>query len=80
MATRRDLDEWVLDALAHAGGTGTIVDVCRRIWSSRRGDLEASGDLLYTWQYDIRWAIKRLRLAKKLKAADSSQRGRLAIR
>ena len=46
MATRRDLDEWVLEALAALGGEGTIVDVCRWIWASKKHELEGSGDLL----------------------------------
>lgn len=80
MATRRDLDDWVLNALAALGGNGTIVDVCRWIWQSKRTELESSGDLLYTWQYDVRWAIKRLRLAKKLKQAKEAPRGNLRLR
>jgi hypothetical protein len=80
MSTRHDLDEWVLDALSALGGSGTIVDVCRWIWGSKRSDLETSGDLLYTWQYDVRWAVKRLRLRKKLKQAHESPRGTLTTR
>lgn len=80
MAIRRDLDDWVVNALAALGGNGTIVDVCRWIWKSKKAELEASGDLLYTWQYDVRWAIKRLRLAKKLRQAKEGPRGTLKLR
>ena len=79
MATRRDLDDWVLQALVALGGSATIVDVCRWIWESRKSELEMSGDLLYTWQYDVRWAVKRLRLRKKLKQASESPRGTLTV-
>jgi hypothetical protein len=79
MATRHDLDEWVLQAIAALGGSGTILDVCRWIWESKRNDLETSGDLLYTWQYDVRWAIKRLRLRKKLREARDGPRGFLQV-
>lgn len=80
MATRRDLDEWILEALDALDGRGTIVDVSRWIWESKRRALESSGDLLYTWQYDLRWAVKRLRLRKKLKEAHDSPRSTLVLR
>lgn len=43
------------------GGRGTVTDVCRVIWRRHEPELRASGDLFYTWQYDVRWAAQRLR-------------------
>lgn len=61
MAERATLKSWVLTALRELGGTGTIVQVCTIVWRDHQHDLEASGDLFYTWQYDIRWAAQYLR-------------------
>jgi len=38
-----------------------VVDVAREIWQRHEADLRLSGDLFYTWQYDIRWAAQVLR-------------------
>lgn len=65
MATRNDIVEWVYDALVARGGGGTIVEVARHIWKHHESDLASSGDLLFTWQYDMRWAAQRLRDQRK---------------
>lgn len=74
-ATRADLVDWVLEALKANGGQSEIVPICRHIWHAHRAELEASGDLFYTWQYDMRWAGTRLRQRGLLVAADTSDRG-----
>ena len=51
----------MLQALRELGGTGTIVEVCKIAWRDHHEELEASGDLFFTWQYDIRWAAQYLR-------------------
>lgn len=61
MADRSTLKGWVLAALRELGGAGKIVDVCKIVWRDHGEELEASGDLFYTWQYDIRWAAQYLR-------------------
>lgn len=61
MAERGDLRVWVVEALRQLGGEGTIVQVCQRIWQVHESDLRESGDLFYTWQYDVRWAAQFLR-------------------
>jgi hypothetical protein len=61
MATRQDLQQWVVEALKANGGQGSIIDVCRHIWQVHEADLRRSGDLFYTWQYDVRWAAQKLR-------------------
>jgi hypothetical protein len=61
MADRSALKTWVLVALRELGGEGKIVDVCKLVWRDHGDELEASGDLFYTWQYDIRWAAQYLR-------------------
>jgi hypothetical protein len=61
MATRADLTDWVHEALRELGGQGSQLDVAKVVWRRHEPDLRASGDLFYTWQYDIRWAATRLR-------------------
>jgi len=59
--TRYDLQEWLVNALRAHRGSATIVQVCEHVWANHEQDLRASGDLFYTWQYDIRWAATKLR-------------------
>jgi hypothetical protein len=75
MVKRDDLKQFFLDALLASGGRASIVDVAKHIWRGSEADLKASGDLYYTWQYDMRWAATRLREEGKLAMADRSPRG-----
>lgn len=60
MATKQSLKHWVLEAVDDLG-SANVVSVSRWIWENYEHDLRASGDLFYTWQYDIRWAAQVLR-------------------
>lgn len=53
---KSDLQRAVLDALAELGGTATVTEIAKVIWHTHEADLRASGDLFFTWQYDMRWA------------------------
>jgi hypothetical protein len=75
VAETKDLQDWVLNALTTLGGEGTVVEVARQIWELREHDLRTSGNLFYTWQYDMRWAATQLRLESKIRAKDDSPRG-----
>ncbi|MBY6199711.1 hypothetical protein [Vibrio hangzhouensis] len=75
MASRTDLQDWVFDALIHLGGSGSIVDVAKVLWKEHEPELRASGDMFYTWQYDMRWAATKLREQNKIKSAEESPRG-----
>jgi hypothetical protein len=61
MLVRSDLRELVVQALKSFGGAGTVPEVCKAIWDAHESDLRASGELFYTWQYDVRWAAMMLR-------------------
>lgn len=63
MAHKSDLPEWVHECLKKLGGSARIVDICKCIWEIHEAELRQSGDLFYTWQYDVRWAGVRLRKA-----------------
>lgn len=71
MAERSDLKLWVVEALRQLGGAGSIVQVCQRVWLVHEADLRGSGDLFFTWQYDIRWAAQYLRNVGLLESVDN---------
>lgn len=75
MFTRNDLQDWVVQAIQANGGSANIVSVAKHIWQNHAKDLQASGDLFYTWQYDMRWACTRLRETKVVQDAEVSKRG-----
>lgn len=66
MATKDDLIDWVVDALRALGGSAHYVRVTEAVWNNHESELRASGDLFYTWQYDLRWAAQKLRNAGTL--------------
>jgi hypothetical protein len=80
LATRDDLQDWVLEALRAVGGEAHLVEVTRTVWEAHRADLEASGDLFYTWQYDLRWAATKLRHRGLLDTAERTGRWRLSTK
>jgi hypothetical protein len=65
--TRNDTKEWVLVALSSLGRKAWATDVAKYIWENYETDLRLSGSMLYTWQYDVRWAATTLRKEGKLK-------------
>jgi len=71
---KHDLEDLVVEALKALGGSGMIVDVAREIWIHHEAELRSSGDLFFTWQYDIRWAKKRLRDRNLVQVARSGQK------
>lgn len=72
---KTELQAWVVEALHVRGGSASLIDVCRIIWRDHEKDLRDSGDLFYTWQYDVRWAATELRKRGRLRSADVSPRG-----
>ncbi len=75
MNKRDDLQDWVFEALTDLNGRGRIVDVAKHIRKHHENDLKSSGDMFYTWQYDMRWAATKLRESKKILPAEQSQKG-----
>jgi hypothetical protein len=75
MATKDDLVVWLREAMEAHGGRGTIVQLCREIWQRHEPDLRMSGDLFFTWQYDVRWAAYKLRESGVMKADAESPSG-----
>lgn len=75
MAIKEDLQKWLLEALETNSGQATIVRICEHVWRNHEAELRESGNLFYTWQYDIRWAATRLRKRGLLRSAKTSPRG-----
>ena len=75
MADKYDLRDWLVEALEASGKSATIVDVCKYIWDKYEDELRASGNLFYTWQYDVRWAATDLRKTGRMKPASISPQG-----
>ena len=67
MTSNADLMDWVMEALDQLGGSAEVVEISKQVWRNHEADLTSSGDLFFTWQYDLRWAAKRLRDSGKLK-------------
>jgi hypothetical protein len=74
MHKKADPEEWVLQALNDLGGEGHLARVAEHIWTHHENDLRRSGDLFFTWQYDMRWAAQNLKDAKKLVKLSKSWR------
>jgi hypothetical protein len=75
VASKNNLQGWILEALKANKGRGTLIEICKYVWANHENDLRNSGDLFYTWQYDIRWAATNLRQEGKLLSAKESPRG-----
>ena len=75
MYSKVDLELWLLDALKELGGSAHHVRIAELIWAKHEPDLRGSGDLLFTWQYDLRWAAQRLRGSGELMSMEGRQDG-----
>ena len=73
--TKDMLPDLLYDVLQGMGGRGKIVPVCKKFWAKHENELENSGDLFYTWQYDIRWAATTLRKTGRMIDAKVSPSG-----
>ena len=74
MYTKADIQDWIVNALASHGGEAHLIQVAKHIWEHHEDDLRSSGDLFYTWQYDMRWSAQNLRDKGKLEKLSKSWR------
>lgn len=72
---RNNLPDILYTSIQAMGGRASIIDVCKYVWQHYQKELLNSGNLFYTWQYDIRWAATELRKTKRMKAASQSPIG-----
>ncbi|MED4019154.1 hypothetical protein [Sutcliffiella cohnii] len=75
MSSKQQLRKWIIKALEEMSGSASLLDICKYVWNNYEEDLRNSGDLFYTWQYDIRWAATDLRKSGLIKPAKESPRG-----
>lgn len=75
VASKVDLKRWILEAIELKGGSATVTEVAKDIWEHHEAELRASGDLFFTWQYDMRWAAQSLRGEGKLAPSPRGTRG-----
>lgn len=73
MLNRSELVKYIIEALKANGGKATVLEVCRHVWMNHENELRDAGDLLYTWQYDIRWAAQRLRAEGVMRPVSGSK-------
>jgi hypothetical protein len=59
--TRQDFKPWILEALRDHGGKAEIFQISRFIWDNYHHKISRDNKILYTWQYEIRWAALSLR-------------------
>ncbi len=72
---REIMADWVLEGLRLLGGRAHILPICKKVWELHENDIRQSGNLLYEWQYEIRWAGNILHREGRLRPADASPRG-----
>ena len=75
MARKEDLIDWLIEALKAHNRSASIVEICRYVWDKYENELRRSGDLFYTWQYDIRWAATELRKKNIMRPVHISPKG-----
>ena len=75
MAGRKDLRNWLIEALKANNGRASIVEVCKYVWEKYENALRRSGNLFFTWQFDIRWVANRLRREGVMRPVQLSPRG-----
>ena len=72
---RKIMTDWVVEALEQLGRRATILDIAKRIWELHEADIRAGGDLLFEWQYELRWAGDILRRDGVLRPSEDVPRG-----
>lgn len=75
MANREDLRNWLIESLKANRGSASIVEVCEYVWDNYKNELKKSGNLFFTWQYDIRWAATQLRKKGIIRGVNLSPKG-----
>jgi hypothetical protein len=66
VTTKLDLKVCVVEALRAHGGLAHPIDVAKFIWVNYQDELQATGDLFYTWQHEVQSAFDDLRREGKL--------------
>ena len=54
MKENESMKKWIIECLQERGGSAWPREVSKYVWDSYEAELRDFGDMLYTWQYDIR--------------------------
>ena len=60
MKNNTPMENMLIDALKHFKGPTLILDVSKYIWNKYEDDIRKSDEMLYKWQYKLRWAATML--------------------
>lgn len=55
------MKQWIIECLQEYDGSAWPREVSKYVWDNYEQELKDAGGILYTWQYDIRWAAQQLR-------------------
>ena len=69
------LMRWVIDTIDANRGWTTLIDICKHIWKNHGKEIQDSGEDFYTWQFDVRHAVKELRSNGIIRLADITLEG-----
>lgn len=72
---RSDLPNLLYNLISSLGGSAKVIDIFKAFWIAYQTDLKNSGNLFYTWNYDIRWAATELRKSGRMKPASETPKG-----
>jgi hypothetical protein len=72
---RKQITSWVTDALNDLGGSASFLDISKHVWEHKEVEIRQIENLLYEWQYELRWAAYFLRREGILKPAAESPKG-----
>lgn len=64
---RDDLKPLIIEALSKRGGKAHHLQIAKYVWDHYEAEIRASGEMLYQWQYELRWAANSLRRQGNLK-------------
>lgn len=70
---RNDMPDILYDIIKKMGGKAKMMEIFKKFWQEYEVELKKSGDLFYTWNYDIRWAATKLRKNGKMKQAKEQE-------
>lgn len=79
MVDKAELKDWVVEALQAHNGEAHHIQVAKYVWENYESRLKESGNRLFTWQYDLRWAAQDLRNTGVCKPDSETRRGVWAL-
>ena len=65
------LSSWIVEALGTAGRAAPPLTVAKGVWARHEHDLRSAGDLLFTWQLDLRTCADAMIAAGTLTSDDA---------